>query len=135
MISCFFLGVYFYLYANVSFRIQKRITDHFQRQDEVLLNEEELRQMATRTYETSILMDPNNAKAIETNKTSTTPAIVVNEKSNKPDQRNDGTLSDSILSTQPESSKKRRPSMSSKAFVILGLSKKANSSSSIDNRL
>jgi hypothetical protein len=47
----------------------------------------------------------------------------------KSDPRNDGTLSDSVLST--ESTKKRRPSMSSKALVILGLSKKTNSASNL----
>jgi len=49
----------------------------------------------------------------------------------KVDSRNDGTLSDSVLSSQPESGKKRRPSMSSKALVILGLSKKTNSASNL----
>lgn len=50
---------------------------------------------------------------------------------NKADTRTDGTLSDSVLSNQPESNKKRRPSMSSKALVILGLSKKTNSTSNL----
>ena len=50
---------------------------------------------------------------------------------NKANIRSDGTVSDSILSTQLESDKKRRPSMSSKALVILGLSKKTNSASNL----
>ena len=63
---------------------------------------------------------------------SATPVTATPEpKANKADQRQDGTLSDSVLSSQPDSNKKRRPSMSSKALVILGLSKKANSASNL----
>jgi hypothetical protein len=109
---------------------------HFHRNDEVQLNEEELRQMAMRTHDTIIhpqttatitKPDPNTQISstpidkVPTNITGTT----------KVDSRNDGTLSDSVLSTQPESGKKRRPSMSSKALVILGLSKKTNSASNL----
>ncbi len=54
--------------------------------------------------------------------------VISNEKIN---QRNDGTQSDSGLSTQSEPNSKRRTSKQSKAFVILGLSKKANSSANL----
>ena len=80
--------------------------------------------MAMRTHETSI---PTRA----TNGNNLVQSTVVQEKVVQRDQRQDGTLSDSVLSNPAESIKKRRPSMSSKALVILGLSKKANSASSI----
>ncbi len=98
--------------------------DHF---DQIQLNEEELRQMEMRPYDTTINPIPTNKKTINQTDLKQS-AIVSNEKLN---QRNDGTLSDSGLSTQSEPNSKRRPSKQSKAFVILGLSKKANSSSSL----
>jgi hypothetical protein len=95
-------------------------TDRFVHNNEIQLNEKELRQMEMRPYDTTIISNSN------TNQTDTTiPSII------KPEQRNDGTVSDSILSSQPESNRKRRSSKQSKAFVILGLSKKANSSSNL----
>lgn len=100
---------------------------NFQRPDEVQLNEEEIRQMAMRTHDTMT--------HVPTTKTDTsvvpTPVATSNIPSNKSDPKNDGTLSDSVLSNQTESNKKRRPSMSSKALVILGLSKKTNSASNL----
>jgi hypothetical protein len=85
--------------------------------------------MEMRTYDTTINSNQTTTttKPIET-KTSS-PSTISTVKISKPDQRNDGTLSDSVLSSSTETTKKRRPSIQSKAFVILGLSKKANSSS------
>lgn len=116
---------------------------HFHRNDEVQLNEEELRQMAMRTHDT-VTTHPQAVAAaaattMATSKTelnTPTPSTPTDKLINttgtvKVDPRNDGTLSDSVLSTQPESNKKRRPSMSSKALVILGLSKKTNSASNL----
>ena len=100
--------------------------DHFHSDHEVQLNEEELRQMAMRTHDTITISNPVE---IDT-KVPPAPTIPT-DKTPKPDQRTDGTVSDSALTTPSEPGKKRRPSMSSKAFVILGLSKKANSSSSL----
>lgn len=108
---------------------------HLHRNDEVQLNEEELRQMAMRTHDTGVTSStaigsekPAIAAATVATATPASPPITT---STKVDPRNDGTLSDSVLSTQPESNKKRRPSMSSKALVILGLSKKTNSTSNL----
>ena len=120
------------------FSLQRRSNEQFYPNDEVQLNEEELRQMAMRTHDTST--NPATATNTSTGQTTavaasalatTTTANVSNTKTGKGEQRNDGTLSDSALSTQSESNKKRQPSMSSKALVILGLSKKANSSSNL----
>ncbi|CAF0948351.1 unnamed protein product [Adineta ricciae] len=117
--------------------LQKRSNEQFYQNDEVQLNEEELRQMAMRTHDTSTnsatTTDTSTGKTIAAAPvlTTTTTANVSNTKTGKGEQRNDGTLSDSALSTQSESNKKRQPSMSSKALVILGLSKKANSSSNL----
>ncbi|CAF3862045.1 unnamed protein product [Rotaria sp. Silwood2] len=128
-----------------------RPNDHhqhnFNRNDVVQLNEEELRQMAMRTHDTitttqtaaptpTPLTTTTNAKndpntQISTSSSTPIDKLVNTSITNKSDLRNDGTLSDSVLSTQPESNKKRRPSMSSKALVILGLSKKTNSASNL----
>ncbi|CAF2707840.1 unnamed protein product [Rotaria sp. Silwood2] len=107
--------------------VHTRIHDHFRHDDVVKLNEEELRQMAMRTYDT--LTNSNIDDQTKVNEINKKP--ISNEKTVKFNQPNDGSVSDSILSSQTDSNKKRRPSMSSKAFVILGLSKKANSSSNI----
>lgn len=122
---------------------------HFHRNDEVQLNEEELRQMAMRTHDTvtthpqattttmtnttTTTTTPSTTKTEPTTQTPSTPTdkLINTTGTTKVDPRNDGTLSDSVLSTQPESNKKRRPSMSSKALVILGLSKKTNSTSNL----
>ncbi|UJR09234.1 hypothetical protein I4U23_013480 [Adineta vaga] len=120
---------------------------HFHRDDEVQLNEEELRQIAMSTHDT-VRHPPPSATAPTT--TAATAAMVTGKNdtitssitpgdklintavTTKTDPRNDGTLSDSVLTSQPgESNKKRRPSMSSKALVILGLSKKTNSTSNL----
>ncbi|CAF4540050.1 unnamed protein product [Rotaria sp. Silwood1] len=115
--------------------IHPRINDHFHRDNEVKLNEEELQQMAMRTYDTVTKPNINDQTTKnETNTKTVSSSIVSNEKTVKFNQHNDGSISDSILSSQTESNKKRRPSMSSKALVILGLSKKANSSSNIGKR-
>ncbi|CAF3784330.1 unnamed protein product [Rotaria sordida] len=118
------------------YSILTRLNDHFHHDDENKLNEEELRQMAMRTYDT--LTNPSNTDDKTTiNEIDIKPIslpIVSNTKTVKFEQKNDGSVSDSILSSQTESSKKRRPSMSSKAFVILGLSRKANSSTNIGKR-
>lgn len=105
--------------------------------NEVQLNEEELRQMEMRPYETvrppPVLQAtpvPTVPLPVETEVkpiTSTGPS----DKLSKIEQRTDGTVSDSGLSSQTDSSRKRTVSKQSKAFVILGLSKKANSSSSV----
>ena len=88
--------------------------------------------MAMRYIMKQILLQQHSNHTLTQLTKITSPApVIANDKITKPDQRNDGTLSDSGLSTQSESNKKRRPSMSSKAFVILGLSKKTNSSSNL----
>jgi hypothetical protein len=93
--------------------------------------------MAMRTHDTSTNSTIDNQVTTNETNAKTPSAPIPNDKiSNasaisKPDQRNDGTVSDSGLSTQTELGKKRRPSMSSKALVILGLSKKANSASNL----
>ncbi|CAM4895992.1 unnamed protein product [Rotaria socialis] len=113
-------------------RLQTNAKDQFHRTDEVQLREEELRQLAMSTYETRTTLDTTNkATIIKTNTVVPPTTIVPDEKTVKIDQHNDGTVSDSALSSPSELIKKQRPSMSSKAFVILGLSKKANSSSSL----
>jgi hypothetical protein len=111
---------------------------HFHRHDEGQLNEEELRQMAMRTHDTVTTHPHTTATTTTTKNESTlqTPGTPIDKVTNligttKVDPRNDGALSDSILSSQPDSNKKRRPSMSSKALVILGLSKKTNSTSNL----
>jgi hypothetical protein len=111
---------------------------HFHRNDEVQLNDEELRQMAMRSHDTTTT-NPQPPTTIMTTKkdpNTPTPSTPIDKITNtigaaKVDPRNDGTLSDSVLSGQTESNKKRRPSMSSKALVILGLSKKTNSTSNL----
>ncbi|CAF0942842.1 unnamed protein product [Rotaria sp. Silwood1] len=126
-----------------------RSNDHhhqhnFHRNEVVQLNEEELRQMAMRTHDTitttqttpSTITTTANTKNDPNTQISTSSSTPIDKRintsvTNKSDLRNDGTLSDSVLSTQPESNKKRRPSMSSKALVILGLSKKTNSASNL----
>ncbi|CAF1429769.1 unnamed protein product [Adineta steineri] len=133
--------------------VQTRVNDHhhqFHREDEVQLNEEELRQMAMRTHDT-VTTTPITSTTTTTTTTTAGAATTTTTKdnlvsssttatgdkiiniggANKTDPRNDGTLSDSVLSSQGEPNKKRRPSMSSKALVILGLSKKANSASNL----
>lgn len=113
--------------SNLSFRMHQQ---HYQRNDEVQLNEEELRQMAMRTHDTT--PQPSVAVAAAAPPpTSTSPTAKATASVAKVDLKNDGTLSDSVLSNQPESNRKRRPSMSSKALVILGLSKKTNSTSNL----
>lgn len=115
---------------------------NYHRNDEVQLNEEELRQMAMRTHDTIVHPSPSTkSDAITTAAVATHQTIPTTNKSmnlsttttgtTKVDPRNDGTVSDSVLSNQTESNKKRRPSMSSKALVILGLSKKTNSASNL----
>lgn len=114
---------------------------HFHRDDEVQLNEEELRQIAMSTHDTVRQPPPSTtttttAAAAKPDATaSSTPSsdkLINSAALSKTDPRNDGTLSDSVLSSQPgDSNKKRRPSMSSKALVILGLSKKTNSTSNL----
>jgi hypothetical protein len=114
--------------------MQPRSSDHFHQNIEVTLNDEELRQMAMRSHETSTNSNPINPIIPDTTPKiplPATPPIIPNDKITKVDLRNDGTVSDSGLSIQSEPGKKRRPSVSSKAFVILGLSKKANSSSGL----
>ena len=109
-------------------------TNHLNSNDSVQLSEDEVRQIKMPTTDTSTNSNANtNDKPIvnETNKDIMTVTAVSNEKTTKVDQNNDGTLSDSILTGNPEGNKKRRASMSSKALVILGLSKKTNSSSSL----
>ncbi len=85
--------------------------------------------MAMRTHETSTNSNTNNPTINHVDTRIDSSSTVSSTKTNKPDQRNDGTVSDSALSTQTESSRKKDASMSSKALVILGLSKKGNSSS------
>lgn len=117
------------------------------------MNDEEIRQLAMQTYETAktsittatttttttttvntttantnTVTSTNNQPTVTTSNTTIPPST---EKTVKTEQRNDGAVSDSALSSQSDHVRKRRPSMSSKAFVILGLSKKANSSSSL----
>ena len=85
--------------------------------------------MEMRTHDTII-----NTNINETATEIKSPILTLtipSETLSKPEHRNDGTVSDSALSSQSEPIKKRRPSIQSKAFVILGLSKKANSSSSL----
>ena len=85
-----------------------------------------------RTHDTFTNTNADRSIIAETIPDSAAPvAPLPGTKTNKPDQRQDGALSDSILSSNADSSKKRRPSMSSKALVILGLSKKANSASNL----
>ena len=117
---------------------QTRLNDHrFNRNDEVQFNEEELRQMAMRTHDTTTNVQSAPVVTKKEPNTQVVPSTTPADKAtnatatNKTDPRNDGTLSDSVLTTQPESNKKRRPSMSSKALVILGLSKKTNSASNL----
>ncbi len=127
-------GIYFFshLNSNLFCSIHTRSTDHFVHSNEIQLNEEELRQIEMRTYDTTINSNTiNNNNNNQTDTKISSSSIIPNEKIHKPDQHNDGTLSDSVLTSQPESNKKRRPSKQSKAFVILGLSKKANSSSNL----
>jgi hypothetical protein len=95
--------------------------------NQIELNDEEIRQMEMRPYETTADPIPPTKLPVNPVEVKQLPTVS-NEKIN---QRNDGTLSDSGLSTQSEPNGKRRPSKQSKAFVILGLSKKANSSSSL----
>lgn len=111
---------------------------HYHRNDEVQLNEEELRQMAMRTHDTVVHPTPvsslsNKSEIMTSQPTTTTTNKLTNTAATtaKVDPRNDGAVSDSVLSNQTESNKKRRPSMSSKALVILGLSKKTNSASNL----
>ena len=92
--------------------------------------------MAMRTHETST--NHPAAAAAAANKPHVNPQIpsapstaAAASTTSKLDTRTDGTLSDSVLSTQTDTGKKRRPSMSSKALVILGLSKKTNSASNL----
>ena len=94
--------------------------------DEIKLNEKELEQMEMRPYDTTTTLINT---AIDP-KTSISPPISP-DKITKIAQRTDGTVSDSGLSTQMESNRKRIASKQSKAFVILGLSKKANSSNNV----
>lgn len=122
-------GIYSFLSpinSNLLFSIHTRSTEQFVQNNEIQLNEEELRQIEMRSYDTTINSPINNT---QTNTTVTSLPIVPNEKLIKTDQRNDGTVSDSVLSSSSDTTKKRRPSKQSKAFVILGLSKKANSAS------
>lgn len=85
-----------------------------------------------RTHDTFTTTNADRSIIAETIPDSPAPVVPLpGTKTSKPDQRQDGTLSDSILSSNADSSKKRRPSMSSKALVILGLSKKANSASNL----
>lgn len=118
-------------------RTQPRMLDHhhFHRDDEVQLNEEELRQIAMSTHDT-IRHPPAAATAGKTDPAAASSApsdkLINSAAISKTDPRNDGTLSDSVLTSQGgDSNKKRRPSMSSKALVILGLSKKTNSASNL----
>ena len=139
-----FCSFFFFLQFISLFSAQTRMHEHHHHfhRGEVQLNEEELRQMAMRTHETvihppptakteSIIHPPSSSASTTT--TTVTPAEKATNPSgaSKVDPRNDGTLSDSVLSNQQESNKKRRPSMSSKALVILGLSKKTNSASNL----
>jgi len=87
--------------------------------------------MEMRTYDTTINTTTTNNNNQTDTKTPPPSSITTNEKINKSEQRTDGTVSDSVLSSQPESNRKRKPSVQSKAFVILGLSKKANSSANL----
>ena len=114
--------------------IHRPVLDYhpFARETELHLNDEELRQMATRTHETST----SSAQARQETTAKIVPSATPDKISNadgtkKLDQRTDGTQSDSALSAPTELNKKRRPSMSSKALVILGLSKNANSASNL----
>ena len=93
--------------------------------NEIKLNEKELEQMEMRPYDTTTLINT----AIDP-KTSISPPISP-DKITKIAQHTDGTVSDSGLSTQMESNRKRITTKQSKAFVILGLSKKANSSNNV----
>lgn len=99
--------------------------------DQVHLNDGELRQMEMRSYETTAHSQPNITNRVASqetqSKTSHSSAISID----KVNTRTDGAVSDSALSTQSEPNIKRRISKQSKAFVILGLSKKANSSASL----
>ncbi len=118
--------------SNISIRIvlfslHQRSSDQFEHQTEIQLNDEELRQMEMRSYETTL---PSNTAKPSDPKT-TSASLVSTEKTNKPEQRNDGTVSDSGLSSHGDVNRKKRPSIHSKAFVILGLSKKANSASNL----
>ncbi|UJR36942.1 hypothetical protein I4U23_029651 [Adineta vaga] len=124
--------------------LSRRNHEHLYPNDEVQLNDEELRQMAMPFHDTTTHSHTNPSTTTDlsaatatppppppSSSSTTTKTNVSNGKSTKAEQRNDGTLSDSALSTQSEPNKKRQPSMSSKALVILGLSKKANSSSNL----
>jgi hypothetical protein len=117
----------------VEFRVPTS-THHstYYRADEVQLNDEELRQMAMRTHETftHALTERASVNDVSLEQASIVASISMN-KTTKSDQRQDGTLSDSVLSNQMDPNKKRRPSTSKKALVVLGLSKKANSTSNL----
>ncbi len=127
----FLLSIFKKSFFLFLFSVQTRMHEHhhFHRNDEVQLNEEELRQMAMRTHDT--ITQPQTTKTDPSTQIPSPPMDKVTTNTTKVDPRNDGTLSDSVLSTQPELGKKRRPSMSSKALVILGLSKKTNSASNL----
>ena len=133
-LSSYFIDLHLFFFRSAHTRMHEH--HHYQRNDEVQLNEEELRQMAMRTHDT-IVHPPavalSTKSEIITSQPTTTTNKLINSSAVPPkvDPRNDGTVSDSVLSNQAESNKKRRPSMSSKALVILGLSKKTNSASNL----
>lgn len=99
--------------------------------DQVQLNEGELRQMEMRSYDTTIHSHPSTIPKNPTTETESKPPLTSVVSVDKVNPRTDGTISDSALSTQSEPGIKRRVSKQSKAFVILGLSKKANSSANL----
>ena len=88
--------------------------------------------MAMSAFDISLNACANNQILNEKSTEIAPITTVLNEKMSKSNEHNGGTLSDSILSTQFEPYRKRRLSMSSKALVILELSKKVNSSLQLD---
>lgn len=91
-----------------------------------------MRSHETTNYSTQLPITKTDTSVFPSVTTASTTTVTPGSiPTSKLDVKNDGTLSDSVLTNQPESSKKRRPSMSSKALVILGLSKKTNSTSSL----
>ena len=99
--------------------------------DQAQLNDEELRQMEMRSYDTIMHSHPSTMPKNPTKEIESKPPLVSAGSVDKVNPRIDGTISDSALSTQSEPGIKRRVSKQSKAFVILGLSKKANSSANL----
>lgn len=87
--------------------------------------------MEMRSYETTMHSHPNITSKVPSHEMESKPSLSSVISIDKVNSRTDGAVSDSALSTQSEPNIKRRVSKQSKAFVILGLSKKANSSANL----